>query len=279
MDLVALSAEAKLKRKQEINARFLEEGERYNLNLCLEKAKMYQDQMASGLLGLGAQLLLLKANEEHGNFVAAVESLGLAYRSASYAMSAALKFGNVQTSAHLVELGKEKLRALTVLDDDQAQDLVNGGEVEGLGNLDDVAQMTVRELRKTLREVRSERAKMQEDHEKAIKAVEEVVRKKESKISELEMEVAGRQPPTKEELAARSLDGIRVKMMRELAAANDAVNRLREFVDEAQNVDGVNLDQLDGLVEQVSDIYTLLDSSYTEFTQDMENIRPARKEE
>lgn len=93
MELVAQSVEAKAARKQEINARFLEEGESYNLTVCLEKARMYQDQMASGMLGLGAQLLLLKANEEHGNFMAAVEELGLSYRSANYAMNAALKFG------------------------------------------------------------------------------------------------------------------------------------------------------------------------------------------
>lgn len=93
MELVAQSVEVKAYRKQEINTRFLEEGETYNLMVCLEKAKMYQEQMASGMLGLGAQLLLLKANEEHGNFIAAVEELGLSVRSADYAMSAALKFG------------------------------------------------------------------------------------------------------------------------------------------------------------------------------------------
>ena len=66
--------------------RFLENGETYNLHLCMEKARMYQEQMANGLLGLGAQLILIKNHEEHGSFMAAVEDLGLASRSANYAM-------------------------------------------------------------------------------------------------------------------------------------------------------------------------------------------------
>ena len=101
MDLVAQSAEAKEKRKQEINNRFLEEGESYSLNACLEKARIYQEQMASGMLGLGAQILLLKANEVHGNFMAAIEELGLSYRSAKYAMDAALKITTTRQTGGL----------------------------------------------------------------------------------------------------------------------------------------------------------------------------------
>ena len=277
MELVAQSVEAKAARKQEINARFLEEGESYNLTVCLEKARMYQDQMASGMLGLGAQLLLLKANEEHGNFIAAVEELGLAPRSAQYAVSAALKFGKTQTSAFL-EMGKEKIRVLTVLDDDAAQDLVNGEDVDGLGDLDDVAKMTVRELKKAVRELRNERAKIQEEHEKKLEAVEKVVGQKESKISELEMELAGRQPPTKEQLAQTALDGLKAPIMRELAAANEALRSCRQIVAQAQKIEGVNVDQLTAFSEQCNDLFQLLDDSYQDFCQDMEYIRPTKQE-
>ncbi|WP_296689432.1 hypothetical protein [Treponema sp. UBA6852] len=278
MELVAQSVEAKASRKQEINTRFLEEGETYNLMVCLEKAKMYQEQMASGMLGLGAQLLLLKANEAHGNFLAAIEELGLAERSARYAMEAALKFGNRQTSADLNILGKEKIRALTVLDDDDAQDLVNGDEVDGLGDIDDVAKMTVRELKKALRELRNERTKTQNEHEKQLEAVEEVVRRKEGKISELEMELAGRQPPTKEQLAQTALDGLKAPIMRELAAANEALRSCRQIVAQAQKIEGVNVDQLTAFSEQCNDLFQLLDDSYQDFCQDMEYIRPTKQE-
>ena len=278
MDLVAQSAQNALLRKEEINARFLEDGESYSLNACLEKAKVYQEQMASGLLGLGAQLLLLKANEEHGCFLAAVEQLGLSARSAQYAMSAAMKFGNTQTSAYLGDLGKEKLRALTVLDDDEAKDLVNGETIEGLGNLDDVEKMTVRELKLALRKLRNEKEVAEEEHAKQIEAVENVVRKKESKISELEMEVAGKQPPTKEELAEQSLKEIRKQMVIRFSSMNAELDELNRLLARAQETEGVTVDQLDSLSDGVGEFYSLFDDKYQDFNQDMENIRPMRKE-
>lgn len=278
MELVAQSVEAKASKKQEINTRFLEEGETYNLMVCLEKAKMYQEQMASGMLGLGAQLLLLKANEAHGNFLAAIEELGLAERSARYAMEAALKFGNRQTSADLNILGKEKIRALTVLDDDDAQDLVNGDEVDGLGDIDDVAKMTVRELKKALRELRNERTKIQNEHEKQLEAVEEVVRRKEGKISELEMELAGKQPPTKEELAQKSLEEIRRGMAGKLATMSATLDELSRLLMQAQETDSVTIDQLQSLSDGVAEFHSFFDDKYQDFNQDMENIRPMKRE-
>lgn len=275
MDLVAQSAESQAARKQEINSRFLEDGESYSLNACLEKARVYQEQMASGMLGLGAQLLLLKANEGHGNFMAAVEELGLSQTSANYAMSAALKFGNSPT---LGNLGSSKLKALTVLDDKQSQDFVNGEAIEGLGTADDVANMTVRELRNSLRQLRDERKKQDEEHAKQIEAVENVVRKKESKISELEMEVAGKQPPTKEELAEQSLKEIRKQMIIRFSSMNAELDELNRLLARAQETEGVTVDQLDSLADGVGEFYSLFDDKYQDFNQDMENIRPMKKE-
>ncbi|MBR4630110.1 MAG: hypothetical protein IKO57_06670 [Treponema sp.] len=275
MDLVAQSAQNALQRKEEINARFLENGENYSLNACLEKAKFYQEQMASGMLGLGAQLLLLKVNEGHGNFMAAVEELGLSQTSANYAMSAALKFGNSPT---LGNLGSSKLKALTVLDDKQTQDFVNGEKIEGLGTSDDVAAMTVRELRNALRQLRDEKTKLEVEHAKQIEAVENVVRKKESKISELEMEVAGKQSPTKEELAEQSLKEIRKQMIIRFSSMNAELDELNRLLARAQETEGVTVDQLDSLSDGVGEFYSLFDDKYQDFNQDMENIRPMRKE-
>lgn len=269
MDLVAQSVTAKENRKQEINSRFLEAGETYNLHVCMEKARMYQDQMASGMLGLGAQLLLMKENEGHGNFMAAVEQLGLSVRGADYAMAAANKFGNSPT---LANLGSSKLKALTVLDDDSVAHLVEGDEVEGLGTADDIAKMSVRELRDALRKEKQER---QEERT----ALEEVVRKKESTISELEMEVAGRQPFTKERIADNMLAELRVPIMRELAAANESVRRCIQIVEQAQKIDGVTVEQLTNFSEQCNELFSLLDDNYQNFGQAMEYIRPDKQEE
>lgn len=278
MDLVAQSAESQTARKQEINDRFLEKGEIYSLNACLEKARIYQEQMANGMIGLGTQILLLKVNEAHGNFMAAIEELGLSYRSAKYAMDAALKFGKLQTSATLESLGNAKIRALTVLDEDTVQTLDEGGEIDGIGTFDDVARMTVRELKKALRDLRAERKAQEEKHAKQVEALEEVVRKKESTISELEMEVAGRQPPTKEQVAENLLAELRVPIMRELAAANESVRQCIRIIDQAENINGVAQDQLTSFSEQCSELFSLLDDNYQNFCQAMEYITPGKPE-
>ena len=189
-----------------------------------------------------------------------------------------MKFGNPQTSADLNILGKEKIRALTVIDDDDARDLVNGEKIEGLGNLDDIAQMSVRELRNSLRQLREEKAKAEEEHAKQLEAVENVVRKKESKISELEMEVAGKQPPTKEELAEQSLKEIRKQMVIRFSSMNAELDELNRLLARAQETEGVTVDQLDSLADGVGEFYSLFDDKYQDFNQDMENIRPMKKE-
>ena len=266
MDLVASSAASREVAKQEINAKFLAPGETYNLHVCLEKARMYQDQMASGMLGLGAQLLLIKENEQHGNFMAAIEELGLASRSANYAMSAALKFGNSHT---LANLGNSKIRALTVLEDDDIRKLKDGDEVDGIGTVDDIAKMSVRELRDALR-------KEKQEHQDERIALEEVVRKKESTISALEMQAAGIQPPTKEQVAERYLDELRKSLVGALSVAKDNLTSARILIMKAQEIDGVTVEQLDKWVEDADWISSALDDTYQEVVQGMENIHPAR---
>lgn len=273
MELANISAQTALERKDEINARFLEEGEVYSLNSCLEKAKVYQEQMANGMLGLGAQLLLLKVNSEHGTFMAAIENLGMSQRSANYVMSAALKFGNSPT---LANLGSAKLKALTVLDDDEAKSLVDGDEVPGVGDIDDVANMTVRELRDALRGMREERKKLEEESDKRIAAVEKVVEKKERKITELEMAAAGRQPPTKEELAKQALAELKKEIMASLASMNANLDECYAYLNQAQETEGATMDMLEALRDGVGEFHALFDDKYQDFNQDMENIRPKK---
>lgn len=270
MDLVARSAASRETAKQEINAKFLAPGETYNLHVCLEKARMYQDQMASGMLGLGAQLLLIKENEQRGNFMAAIEELGLAQTSANYAMAAARKFG--VNSPTWGNLEYSKLKALTVLEDDDIRKLKDGDEVDGIGTVDDIAKMSVRELRAALRKEKQER----QDERLAL---EEVVKKKENTISALEMQAAGRQPLTKEQLAERRLDEMRKDIVGALAVAKDNLTSARILIANAQEIDGVTVEQLDKWIENSGWLAAELDDTYQELVQDMENIRPASQEE
>ena len=68
-----------------------------------------------------------------------------------------VEVSNASTSTHLIEAAgnKSKLIELLVLDDDQVAELNDGGTVAGI-TLDDVAAMSVSDLRKALREARAD---------------------------------------------------------------------------------------------------------------------------
>lgn len=275
MDAGQLVREKKAVSVQEIDSQYLPDGESYNMYLCMSRAKDAIEYTGRAFMELGRQLMLIKAHETSELFHAAIENLGISWRTANYAMSAARKFSNSQA---LANFSRASLIALTVLDDDQAEELNQTGKIDGLGTASEIKEMTYRELQKALQDMRNEKAKLEEEHAKQIEAVENVVRKKESKISELEMEVAGKQPPTKEELAEQSLKEIRKQMIIRFSSMNAELDELNRLLARAQELEGVTVDQLDSLSDGVGEFYSLFDDKYQDFNQDMENIRPMRKE-
>lgn len=275
MDAGQLVREKKAVSVQEIDSQYLPAGESYNLYLCMSRAKDAIEYTGRAFMELGQQLMLIKAHETSEQFHAAIENLNISWRTANYAMSAARKFSNSQA---LANFSRASLIALTVLDDDQAEELNQTGTLDGLGTASEIKEMTYRELQKALQDMRNEKAKLEEEHTKQIEAVENVVRKKESKISELEMEVAGKQPPTKEELAEQSLKEIRKQMIIRFSSMNAELDELNRLLARAQETEGVTVDQLDSLADGVGEFYSLFDDKYQDFNQDMENIRPMKKE-
>lgn len=275
MDAGQLVREKKAVSVQEIDSQYLPDGESYNMYLCMSRAKDAIEYTGRAFMELGRQLMLIKAHETSELFHAAIENLGISWRTANYAMSAARKFSNSQA---LANFSRASLIALTVLDDDQAEELNQTGKIDGLGTASEIKEMTYRELQKALQDMRNEKAKLEEEHAKQIEAVENVVRKKESKISELEMEVAGKQPPTKEELAEQSLKEIRKQMIIRFSSMNAELDELNRLLARAQETEGVTVDQLDSLADGVGEFYSLFDDKYQDFNQDMENIRPMKKE-
>lgn len=275
MDAGQLVREKKAVSVQEIDSQYLPDGESYNMYLCMSRAKDAIEYTGRAFMELGRQLMLIKAHETSELFHAAIENLGISWRTANYAMSAARKFSNSQA---LANFSRASLIALTVLDDDQAEELNQTGKIDGLGTASEIKEMTYRELQKALQDMRNEKAKLEEEHAKQIEAVENVVRKKESKISELEMEVAGKQPPTKEELAEQSLKEIRKQMIIRFSSMNAELDELNRLLARAQETEGVTVDQLDSLSDGVGEFYSLFDDKYQDFNQDMENIRPMKKE-
>ena len=270
MDLVSLKEKEKNLTIAEIDKTYLEDGEVYNLKIVMDKARFYQNQAANALIDLGKQIILLKAHEPHGQFLAALEDLGMAERSARYAMAAAQKFSNRQSTA---VLGNEKIRALTVLDDDSIKTLEDGGELAGIGTLDDIEKMTVKELKSALR---AEKQKRKEERE----AQEAAISQKEQKLNELEMELRYREPPTKEQLAQAELDELKKKLFVQIGEASHAMHCLMQTIEAAQKIPNVNITQLQGFIDIEPDGFLSSIFDYSDTLDEMiENIRPDKSDE
>ena len=258
-------------RMQEDDKLFLEEGEEYNLHVCMMKSRECIKQAKSALTALGRQLILIKNHEPHGNFMSAVEDLGLDIRFANRLMAGAR--WNVQDSERIEKLGKSKFLELTILGDKEAEALADGKEIEGIGTLDDIAKMSVKELRSALR---AEKKKREDERE----AQEEAINQKEKKLNELEQELRYRQPPTKEDLAQAKLDELKKDLFRQVGGTIHELQQLIALVERAQQIDGVTVEQLDAwaLIEEPEDFFPQVFELAEELNEMIENIRPAKPE-
>ena len=111
-------------------------------------------------LEVGRGITALKAACAHGEFGKRLEVLGIEAPVASRFMAAAKRFSNLPSNANLTKaIGNQtKLFEMLVLDDEQIKDLENEGQTGDL-TLDDVATMSVKELRAALRKERGEHKK------------------------------------------------------------------------------------------------------------------------
>lgn len=107
-------------------------------------------------LEVGRGLAVLRQACGHGNFMARLDVLGIEPRVAQKFMQSATKFSNASSTAHLTSaIGTQtKLFEMLVLDDEQIEELALTGETGEL-KLDDIATMSVKELRAALREARA----------------------------------------------------------------------------------------------------------------------------
>lgn len=123
----------------------------------IDKARYHMARSAEEALAVGRCLIVMKENEPHGAFMECIQQLGLQYRLAARMMQATLKLANVSAPTHLLEAtkSKTKLFELMVLDDEELDELSEGGTVAGL-TLDDVDRMSSSELRAALREARED---------------------------------------------------------------------------------------------------------------------------
>lgn len=129
-------------------------------------------------LEVGRGLTVLRAACDHGSFTARLDVLGIEPRVAQRFMATSRKFSNATTSSLLKAAGNpSKLLEMLILDDEQIEELELTGQTGNL-KLDDIATMSVKELRAALRETREEKT-----------AVEKVLSDKNAAMDKLRAQV------------------------------------------------------------------------------------------
>ncbi|GHU44541.1 hypothetical protein FACS1894190_16020 [Spirochaetia bacterium] len=216
------------------------DGMAYELDRMENEIRFYQDQAGSALLEMGKRLIRIKAHEMHGDFMASLERLGIAARTAQYAMLAARKFSNAPALAHLETA---KMKVLTVLADDDVEALEKGGEVNGK-NLDAISAMSYREVCEYARKTSDALKKEKDTRKKDRETQEAAIAQKERKINELDQQLRYRQPPTKEQLALAELQKLNEPYTFCLARINAGIREAYNLVREAEKIKGVNLQQI-----------------------------------
>ena len=156
-------------------------GEVFDKNVVIDRAKRCQQAMTGQMLEFGRDLIILKEHLTHGEFTETIEKeFSISRFTANKFMQATLKFcgeGLQDTTPKLVQLGKSKLLELVTQDDDDLKELAEGGTVAGL-KLDEVDRMSVQELRKALRNARADKD-----------ALSKVMANKDSRLNELSKEL------------------------------------------------------------------------------------------
>lgn len=115
-------------------------------------------RLGATIFELGAYLLLMKEACKHGTFLPALERLGLGADTAQRYMQVTRRFANTASGRHLEAAGIKKMVELLPLESDQLEELELTGQTGEL-SLDDVASMSVKELRAAVRKERQEAAK------------------------------------------------------------------------------------------------------------------------
>ncbi|MBE2242459.1 MAG: hypothetical protein IAE86_06875 [Burkholderiaceae bacterium] len=128
----------------------------------LDGALGAKHRLGMAVLEFGAYLLLLKEGCAHGQFGAVLDRVDINQKSANKYMAVTLRFANYSTSSNLERIGFSKMAELLPLDDEQLEDLI-GDE----SKRDEIARMSVKELRATVRKERADRERWKSAAEEA----------------------------------------------------------------------------------------------------------------
>jgi len=247
------------------------DGMPYELERIENEVRFYQDQAGTSLLEMGKRLIRIKAHEEAGKFLESLERLGMAPRSAQYAMLAARKFSNTNAHSHL---GTDKLKALSVLEEDDIKTLDAGGSVAGM-TMDDIDRMTSRELRDALRKEKEKAKKEKASRQKEREAFEKSMIQKDAKINELDLKANGQDVPTKEQVAARILEDMAGAYTFALARVNKEIRDAMAIVAKAERIEGVSVQQLSEWLGQFDGDMRTFHELRESWTNEVDNAAPS----
>jgi len=163
-------------------------------------------------LEVGRGLQVLKSACGHGDFIDRLDALGLDRKVAVKFMTSATRFASLGSNAALTKAigSQSKLFEMLVLDDEELQELELTGATGEL-SLDDVATMSVKELRKALREAREDKT-----------AQGRVMADKDAKINELATQLA-RKPLVETKPLDEQLQELRLEATAKAGAAEAAI--------------------------------------------------------
>ncbi|WP_347279263.1 DUF3102 domain-containing protein [Plasticicumulans sp.] len=133
----------------------------YDRGRLVSEVRWYLAQTAAAALEAGRRLILLKEHEAHGDWLAVLEDLQLAPRTAQRLMQSVARLLEGPRRALAERLTQTKLLELLIEDDDALDALATGGTVAGV-TLDAIDRMSARELRSALRTQQRDRRETQE---------------------------------------------------------------------------------------------------------------------
>lgn len=235
----ALNTEIVAKKEQETHVRALAAHIGYQLPAdCIDPDLIQRDiganmrRSVEACLEVGRGLAVLKAACGHGNFIARLDVLGLEPRVAQKFMQSATKFANASSTAHLAKaIGNQtKLFEMLVLDDEQIEELELTGQTGEL-KLDEIATMSVKELRAKLREAQAGQNKEIAGLKADAEAKERLLEDKNAKLDAMDLEIhklrnrSGEWHPRTFEIAMEN-----TRVMGQCMEALDRLNNLREII-------------------------------------------------
>ncbi|HEY4145193.1 hypothetical protein [Pinirhizobacter sp.] len=195
---------------------------RYNLDAYIDRIKQNAAESAQRLIEIGLMLIQIREREAPGTWLKALDQIGMGARFAQRAMQTAAKLHDLP---RLQNLGISKALELLSEDDDTLVELESGGTLAGY-TVDELDQMTVRELKAALRAERQER-----EDEKATD--EEIIRAKDERINKLTRD---RRKNDSEQQLRRQAEDLLRDADEAVVEATSQLARLRKIADDVNQL-------------------------------------------